>query len=99
MRARTTSRKTVRWIKAAVTMLAVVGTVYGFASGPPAAHTSAPNEANCTQCHTGKVNNGGGSITIEGVPDVYTPGQTYEITVRVQRPDRIDRKSTRLNSS
>ncbi|MDA1260331.1 MAG: Reeler domain-containing protein [Planctomycetota bacterium] len=40
-----------------------------------------PNYANCTQCHSGIVNSSNASLTLSGVPVVYTPGATYTITV------------------
>jgi hypothetical protein len=38
-------------------------------------------------CHTGNpVNASGGSVTVTGLPDQWTPGQTYALTVTIQRP-------------
>ena len=88
MRAGRHRRNGSRWIKVAVVCLAAVATAYGYASGPPAARTGAPGEQTCTQCHNGTLNSGAGSVAILGVPDVYTPGETYTLTVRVSHPDR-----------
>jgi hypothetical protein len=39
----------------------------------------------CQACHEGAVNPAGGSLTVTGVPDRYTPGETYRIVVRLAR--------------
>lgn len=52
---------------------------------PPAARTGAPGENLCNSCHTGGTNLAGGSLAIQNVPANYTPGQTYAITVQLQR--------------
>lgn len=53
------------------------------AFGPSASHTDAPNEDNCTSCHSSfPVNSGGGSVTISGLPHDYLPNQQIPITVR-----------------
>jgi hypothetical protein len=55
-------------------------------SGPPAARTGDFGEATCTACHTGNnVNVAGGTLAITGVPASYTPGQTYPITITIQK--------------
>jgi hypothetical protein len=61
--------------------------VDAFSSLPPAAKTGAPGDGLCTECHTGvmNLNDGVGSVTIGGVPDPYTPTQTYTLTVTVRR--------------
>jgi hypothetical protein len=50
-----------------------------FSSGPPAGYTHAPGELDCADCHTTPAQSSG-TLTL-GVPDRYTPGQTYDITV------------------
>jgi len=59
--------------------------------GPPLAKTAAPGEGACTDCHTGHILNPDalGSVTIDGVPTSYMPGQTYTLTVTVQRTGQI----------
>lgn len=54
-----------------------------------AGRTGAPGETNCTACHSGNpLNASGGSVTF-GNPNmpgnVYTPGQTYNMSVTVAR--------------
>ncbi len=57
--------------------------VHANSGAPPRARlTGAPGELNCTSCHdTFTVNTGVGSIAFSGVPDNYTPGQDYTVTV------------------
>ena len=50
-----------------------------YASGPPAGFTHAPGELDCSDCHTTPAQSSG-TLTL-GVPEKYTPGQTYDITV------------------
>jgi hypothetical protein len=77
-----------KWIKVGLVTMTIAFTAYGHASGPPSSRTGAPGEPNCTQCHTGTLNAGAGSVSILGVPDVYVPGEQYTLTVRVAHPDR-----------
>ena len=50
-----------------------------YSAGPPAGFTRAPGELDCSDCHTTPAQSTG-TLTL-GVPDKYTPGQTYDITV------------------
>src|SRR5919112_2324708 len=50
-----------------------------YSAGPPAGFTHAPGELDCSDCHTTPAQSGG-TLAL-GVPDQYTPGQTYDITV------------------
>jgi hypothetical protein len=62
--------------------------VHAFVSGPPASHTDAPGEGNCTECHTTyPLNSGNGNVTITGLPDAYTPNQQLAVTVTVNHPN------------
>jgi FG-GAP-like repeat len=61
-----------------------VRTSLAFSSGPPLGSTGAPGETTCTNCHI--ANAGSGQFTIVA-PANYTPGQTYQITVRHQTND------------
>ncbi len=58
-----------------------------FSAGPPAGKTGAPGEGTCVDCHLGHTVNPDaiGSVTITGAPVPYMPGQTYPLTVTVQR--------------
>lgn len=58
--------------------------VGAYRSGPPPAHTNAPGEGNCTECHFGSaLNSNGGSVAITNLPTSYTPGQQVDVTVTV----------------
>ncbi len=60
------------------------------ASGPVPSHTNAPNENNCTACHTTyAVNSGAGGIAISGVPNNYKPNRQIPVTVTVSQSDAI----------
>jgi hypothetical protein len=59
-------------------------------TGPEPAHTGAPGETTCTACHT--PNAGSGQFSIQNAPASYTPGQTYQITVRHQTADTSRRR-------
>src|SRR5215207_597995 len=50
-----------------------------YSAGPPAGFTHAPGELDCADCHTTPAQSTG-TLTL-GIPDKYTPGQTYDITV------------------
>jgi hypothetical protein len=91
------------WIKSAIVIAAIFVAIVGFtgllpsanrveasASGPTPAHTGAPGENNCTECHTSfPVNSGTGSIAITGLPARYAPGQQIPVTVTVSQTDQV----------
>jgi hypothetical protein len=52
------------------------------------ARTGGFGEMTCQQCHwENPLNDPAGRIEIAGVPDTYTPGEQYLITVTLARPD------------
>ncbi len=56
------------------------------ASGPSPSFTNAPDEGNCTICHSDfPANSGSGEITISGLPRNYLPGQQIPVTVRLDQ--------------
>jgi hypothetical protein len=60
------------------------------ASGPSPSHTNAPNEDNCTSCHTSfNVNSGTGNVSIAGVPINYLPNKSIPITVTTTQSDAV----------
>ena len=59
--------------------------VFAYSSGPPDGLTGAPGEGNCTQCHAGNSLNAAGGSLMLTVPEVYTPGEMYEIIVNLSR--------------
>ena len=78
------------WIPVLV-LLAGSTVVVARSPGPPVRSTGAPpvgnisSELTCSQafCHSGNVLNQNGMLEVIGVPDVYTPGTTYPLTVRL----------------
>ncbi len=55
--------------------------------GAPPGTTGGFGEPNCQLCHFGgELNEPAGSLTIEGLPERYTPGQAYRLIVRLRRP-------------
>ncbi len=98
-----TKRPRVVFVKLTVVACAALLAVFGFlsfsarfgrtsasASGPVASHTNAPNEGNCTACHTSfPVNSGAGNISISGVPANYLPNQQIPVTVTVNQSDAV----------
>jgi hypothetical protein len=64
-----------------------VGVLFAFSIGPPPG-VSGVFGPNCNQngCHAGgAVNAPGGALTLSGLPERWTPGQTYLLTVSIQR--------------
>lgn len=70
--------------------LSLTGILLAYSAGPPLAYTGDFGQPNCTACHTGNpLNAAGGSLTIMGAPVDYTPGQTYPITVMLDKPGQL----------
>ena len=62
--------------------------VQAFSGGPPAAHTNAPGEGNCTACHNSfELNSGPGNISISGLPSSYSTNQEVIVSVTTFHPD------------
>jgi uncharacterized protein (TIGR03437 family) len=61
----------------------------GYAEGPPASFSGAPNERTCTLCHGGNPNTGSGTVTITFPGASYVPNQTYAIQVTVSDPNAV----------
>jgi len=63
----------------------------GFSSGPPAGFTGSPASggADCTQCHSGVINSGPGSVQVQGLPSAYTPNAIYNLIVRIEDAGRV----------
>ncbi len=61
------------------------------AFGPSPSHTNAPNESNCTACHSDfPLNSGTGGITISGLPAYYVPNQQIPLTVTTSKEDAVN---------
>jgi len=60
------------------------------ANGPVPARTGGFGEMTCHQCHSNNpINNPSGHLTLSGVPESYTPGTEYLITVAVAHPQLV----------
>jgi hypothetical protein len=78
-------------LQALVLILFVTAVAYAKITGPDAGYTNAPGDlGNCTSCHDTfhDPNVGPGSVSMNGVPAVYTPGQQYTVSVIVQQRNR-----------
>ena len=79
--------KNVLTVSVGLLFFLVVGTfsVFAFSAGPLDGLTAAPNEADCTQCHSGnKLNASDGSLMLT-IPETYTPNEVYTIIVNLSR--------------
>jgi hypothetical protein len=57
-------------------------------AGVEPARTGGFGEMTCQQCHwENTLNDPAGRIAVAGLPDAYTPGEQYLITVTLARPD------------
>ena len=74
-------------------ILGGVYTALTSSSNPPLGHTGSPGESNCTSCHGGTALNSGPatrSLLLNGsVPTAYVPGQTYNVSLTVNRATRV----------
>ena len=60
------------------------------ASGPVPARTGGFGEMTCYQCHwDNPLNDLAGRISLSGVPEAYTPGERYLITVAIAHPELV----------
>jgi hypothetical protein len=78
-------------LQAFVLVLFLTVTVYASVNGPEPGYTNAPGDlGNCTSCHDHHlVNEGNGSVRVNGLPAFYQPGQTYNFTVTTAQAGRI----------
>ncbi|MEK6288566.1 MAG: choice-of-anchor V domain-containing protein [Acidobacteriota bacterium] len=77
-----------RKLQSVVVILFVTAVAYAKVTGPDAGYTNAPGDlGNCTACHDTfhDPNVGSGSVRIDGVPSIYTPGEQYTLMVTVQQ--------------
>jgi hypothetical protein len=57
-----------------------------FADGPDAAKTGGFGEPTCLECHDDNgLNDASGRMSLSGIPEMYTPGKDYTITVTLAR--------------
>ena len=65
-----------------ITCVFVAANLWANSSNPPNGYHG--ESLNCTSCHGGSaVNSGDGGISLTGLPSLYTPGQTYDLTLSV----------------
>ncbi len=56
-----------------------------YADGPPPGHTGGFGEPTCHACHDEfEMNEPGGELLVQGLPDGYRPGSTYVLTVMLR---------------
>ncbi|MFQ5454433.1 MAG: choice-of-anchor V domain-containing protein [Candidatus Zixiibacteriota bacterium] len=80
--------KHIRQIPFIIIIIAVSGIAWGYSSGVPGGYTGAPDEENCTVCHSSfPVNSGIGTVSIT-VPAFYDTGASYDITVTLTHEGR-----------
>ena len=59
----------------------------GYADGPPPAVTGGFGEADCQECHFGSpLNDPKRTLSLEGIPTSYQPGNIYPLTIRFNPP-------------
>ena len=78
-------------LQTAVLVLFASVTAYASVSGPEPGYTNAPGDlGNCTSCHDHHlVNEGPGSVRLNGLPASYQPGQAYTLTVTTAQAGRV----------
>jgi hypothetical protein len=71
-----------------VGVLSVPLVLLAYTDGAAPGRTGGFGGPTCHACHTGAMLNApGGELTISGLPERYTPGETYRITVELKRPE------------
>ena len=61
------------------------GVAAAFENGPLPGHTGALGQPDCTVCHfDNDANSQGGSVTLSGLPETYSAGQQYSISVALE---------------
>jgi hypothetical protein len=75
-------------VAAAIALAGLPLALHASSSDVVPARTGGFGEMTCQQCHwENPLNEPSGRLTLEGIPETYTPGEQYLITVRVARPD------------
>jgi hypothetical protein len=69
---------------------AAVGDPTPYRDGPPIGFAGGFGEDTCQACHfDGEVNEAAGTVTIEGVPARFVPGESYTLQVSLTTPDLV----------
>jgi hypothetical protein len=58
-----------------------------YPDAPPPATTGGFGEPTCVACHFAMSPDTLGALTLQGLPDSYTPGARYEVTIELARKD------------
>ena len=88
----------ITFVSVAVPALLMTSYSLGNSIQPPVGHTGAAGEQDCSACHkNGPVNPDTGSLTLQGMPDRYWPGQRYGLTVILSYPG-MDRAGFQLSA-
>ena len=75
-------------LQAVIVILFAAAVAYAKVTGPDAGYTNAPGDlGNCTACHDTfhDPNVGPGSVSLDGAPTIYNPGQQYTLMLTVQQ--------------
>ena len=60
------------------------------AGAPPVGHTGGFGEPTCLECHLGSdLNAFGGRVSVLGLPDEYSRGQRYILTIRLEAEETV----------
>jgi hypothetical protein len=79
-----------RLIAVIVGLAAAPLALVAYKDGPVPGRTGGFGGPTCHACHQdNRLNAPGGELTITGLPDRYTPGETYPITVRLKKPELV----------
>jgi len=71
-----------------------IGTILSFSTNPPNAHTGAPGDGVCTECHNPSNPLGlDGEFSLTGFPTVINPGETYSISVVVRNNNGLAQRN------
>lgn len=69
-------------------LLGEVSESHARSGGPDDGYAGQPGGSTCVACHNSfALNSGRGSLVIEGLPERYRPGETYQLTVQLSDPD------------
>ena len=72
----------------ALSAIVLIAAAAPYSQGPPPSHTGGFGDPTCQACHMGgPLNDPAGSFTVSGLPGTYTPGEEYELLIRLARPD------------
>jgi len=65
-------------------------TLQASASNPPDVYPFLQGLTSCTACHNSNAENAGvGNFSVSGLPESYTPGEKYPITIQVSHPSAV----------